>query len=125
MKPAKRRELVREIRQAYQLNELRTCGLIGITRWSNRYQSRRDPQTELRVRLRGSSFHANPLRLSETDGHVAARRLACKHQACLPTLPRRRAGATDEEESQESGPNADQACRSELSESTVEHGLRE
>jgi putative transposase len=52
MKPAKRRELVREIRQAYQLNELRTCELIGITRWSNRYQSRRDPQTELRVRLR-------------------------------------------------------------------------
>ena len=52
MKPAKRRELVREIRQAYKLNELRACGLIRITRWSNRYQSRRDPQTELRVRLR-------------------------------------------------------------------------
>jgi putative transposase len=43
---------VREIRQAYQLNESRACGLIGITRWSNRYQSRRDPQAELRVRLR-------------------------------------------------------------------------
>jgi putative transposase len=43
---------VREIRQAYKLNELRACGLIQITRWSNRYQSRRDPQTELRVRLR-------------------------------------------------------------------------
>jgi len=43
---------VREIRQAYELNELRACGLIGITRWSNRYQSRRDPQAELRVRLR-------------------------------------------------------------------------
>jgi len=43
---------VREIRQAYQLNELRACGLMRITRWSNRYQSRRDPQTELRVRLR-------------------------------------------------------------------------
>jgi putative transposase len=25
---------------------------MGITRWTNRYQSRRDPQTELRVRLR-------------------------------------------------------------------------
>jgi putative transposase len=43
---------VREIREAYQLNELRACGLVRITRWSNRYQSRRDPQTELRVRLR-------------------------------------------------------------------------
>jgi putative transposase len=48
LKPAKRRELVREIRQAYELNELRACGLIGITRWTNRYQSRRDPPTELR-----------------------------------------------------------------------------
>jgi hypothetical protein len=51
LKPAKRRELVREIRQAYRLNELRACGLMRITRWSNRYQSRRDPQTELPVRL--------------------------------------------------------------------------
>jgi hypothetical protein len=25
---------------------------MRITRWSNRYQSRRDPQNELRVRLR-------------------------------------------------------------------------
>jgi len=44
--------LVRGIREAYQLNELRACGLIGITRWSNRYQSRRDPQDALRQRLR-------------------------------------------------------------------------
>ena len=52
MKPAKRRELVREIRQAYRLNESRACGLMRITRWSNRYESRRDLQAELRVRLR-------------------------------------------------------------------------
>ena len=52
MKPAKRRELVRRLRQAYQLSEKRACGLMRITRWSNRYQSRRDPQTELRIRLR-------------------------------------------------------------------------
>jgi putative transposase len=44
--------LVSEIRQEYQLSEKRACGLIGITRWINRYQSRRDPQTELRMRLR-------------------------------------------------------------------------
>ena len=47
-----RRELVRGIRQAYQLNESRACGLVGITRWINRYQSRRDPQDELRQRIR-------------------------------------------------------------------------
>jgi hypothetical protein len=52
LKPAKRRGLVREIRQAYQLNESRACGLVRIARGSNRYQSRRDPQGELRMRLR-------------------------------------------------------------------------
>jgi len=40
------------VRQAYQLSERRACGLIGITRWSNRYESRRDPQDQLRLRLR-------------------------------------------------------------------------
>jgi putative transposase len=34
------------------LSEKRACGLIGITRWINRYQSRRDPQLDLRMRLR-------------------------------------------------------------------------
>jgi putative transposase len=52
LKPAARRELVSQIRQGYQLSENRACGLIGITRWINRYQSQRDPQTELRMRLR-------------------------------------------------------------------------
>ena len=47
-----RRQLVGEVRQAYGLSERRACGLIGITRWSNRYQSRRDPQLDLRLRLR-------------------------------------------------------------------------
>ena len=40
------------MRQAYQFSENRACGLIGITRWSNRYQSRRDSQPALRLRLR-------------------------------------------------------------------------
>jgi putative transposase len=44
--------LVRVIREAYQLSENRACGLVGITRWINRYQSRRDPQDDLRQRLR-------------------------------------------------------------------------
>lgn len=43
---------MRGIRQAYQLNESRAGGLVGITRWINRYQSRRDPQDELRQRIR-------------------------------------------------------------------------
>jgi putative transposase len=44
--------LVREVRQAYQLSANRACGLMRITRWLNGYQSRRAPQTELRIRLR-------------------------------------------------------------------------
>ena len=52
LKPAVRRELVRQVRQVYRLSERRACGLFGITRWTNRYQSRRDPQTELGMRLR-------------------------------------------------------------------------
>jgi putative transposase len=43
---------VSRIRQDYQLSENRACGLIGITRWINRYQSRRDPQDGLRMRIR-------------------------------------------------------------------------
>ena len=43
---------MRGIRQAYVLNESRACGLVGITRWINQYRSRRDPQDELRQRLR-------------------------------------------------------------------------
>ena len=43
---------MRGIRQAHELSENRACGLVGITRWSNRYQSCRDPQDQLRQRLR-------------------------------------------------------------------------
>jgi len=43
---------VSDIRLTYRLSEKRACGLVGITRWINRYQSRRDPQDELRQRLR-------------------------------------------------------------------------
>ena len=43
---------MRQVQQAHQLSEQRACGLIGITRWSNRYQSRKDSQMALRLRLR-------------------------------------------------------------------------
>jgi putative transposase len=52
LKPAARRQLVSHAREAYRLSEKRACGLMGITRWSNRYRSRRDPQDELRLRMR-------------------------------------------------------------------------
>ncbi len=40
------------MRQAYGVSEKRACELIGITRWTNRYRSRRDGQADLRMRLR-------------------------------------------------------------------------
>ncbi len=43
---------MQHVRQAYRLSERRACGLMGITRWTHRYQSQRDPQNELRQRLR-------------------------------------------------------------------------
>ena len=46
LKPASRSQLVSEMLQRHGLSERRACGPIGITRWSNRYQSRRDPQSE-------------------------------------------------------------------------------
>jgi len=52
LRPEARRQLVSEMRQRHELSEKRACGLIGITRWTNRYQSRRDPQSELRMSLR-------------------------------------------------------------------------
>ena len=52
MKPAARRELVAKVRKAHHFSEMRACGLIGITRRINRYQSRCDRQAELRMRLR-------------------------------------------------------------------------
>ncbi len=48
-----RRELVSSVRQAYGVSEKRACELIGITRWTNRYRSRRDGQADLRMRLQG------------------------------------------------------------------------
>jgi transposase InsO family protein len=52
LKPAVRRELVKGVRDAYQLSEKRACGLLRITRWSNRYQSRKDSQAAQQLRLR-------------------------------------------------------------------------
>jgi len=109
MKPAKRRELVREIRQAYQLNELRACGLIRITRWSNGYQSRCDPQTELRVRLRD---------LASTRIRYGYRRLTVMLRREGWHVNTKRVYRLYREEGLE-------LRRSELSEPTVEHGLRE
>jgi putative transposase len=52
VKPATRRDVVRHLQGAYAVGERRACHATGFRRSSQRYRSRRDPQTELRIRLR-------------------------------------------------------------------------
>ena len=52
MKPAVRRDVVRHLQGAYAVGERRACHATGFRRSSQRYRPRRDPQTELRIRLR-------------------------------------------------------------------------
>jgi putative transposase len=47
-----RRDVVRHLQGAYGIGERRACKATGFHRSSQRYRSRRDPQTELRLRLR-------------------------------------------------------------------------
>ena len=46
------RVLLREVQVAYRVAERRACRVLGFSRTTNRYQSRRNPRAELRVRLR-------------------------------------------------------------------------
>jgi transposase InsO family protein len=52
VKPAGKRNVARWAEQAFQLSERHACRLISIDRSTRRYQSRSDPQTALRRRLR-------------------------------------------------------------------------
>jgi putative transposase len=52
VRPAVRREIVRHLQQVYNVCERRACKAAGFHRSSQRYQSRGDPQTELRIRLK-------------------------------------------------------------------------
>jgi putative transposase len=52
VKPSRRRSVVRHLRTAYDVSERRACGATGFARSSQRYTSRRDPQTALRMRLK-------------------------------------------------------------------------
>jgi putative transposase len=61
-----KRVLVQEVRVANRVAERRACRVLGFARSSFRYQSRRDPRAELRVRLRdlaASRVHYGYVRL--------------------------------------------------------------
>ncbi len=52
VKPVRRREVVRHYQDVFEVSERRACRAMGFGRASHRYQSRRDPAEELRVRLK-------------------------------------------------------------------------
>jgi putative transposase len=52
VKPVRRREVVRHYQAAFALSERRACRAMGFGRASHRYQSRRDPVVEIRMRLK-------------------------------------------------------------------------
>ena len=70
--PAVRRDVVSVLRGAYQVSERRACQATGFHRSSQRYRSRRDPQTELRLRLR--DLAASRVRYGYRRLHVLLRR---------------------------------------------------
>jgi putative transposase len=52
LRPAVRRDVVAHLRVAYDVSERRACKTTGFERSSQRYRTRRDPQTALRIRLK-------------------------------------------------------------------------
>ena len=52
VRPALRRDAVAVLRNSYQVSARRTCSAMGFHRSAQRYRSRREPQVELRMRLR-------------------------------------------------------------------------
>lgn len=52
VKPVRRREVVRHYQDVFEVSERRACRAMGFGRASHRYQSRRDPEVELRMRLK-------------------------------------------------------------------------
>jgi putative transposase len=52
VRPALRRDVVAVLQGSYRVSERRACSAMGFHRSAQRYRSRRDPQVELRMRLR-------------------------------------------------------------------------
>ena len=124
LKPAKRRELVRQVRQAYQLSESVLAGLCAslVGRIVTRAVAIPRPSYASGCGIwpaRGSGT------VSKTDGDAAARRLARKYKTRLPAVSRGSAASTDEGADQECGASANHASRSHFCEPALEHGLYE
>ena len=72
MTPSRRRRGVDQLRMAYQVSERRACRATGFHRSTQRYRARRDPQLELRMRLK--ELAAARVRYGYRRLHVLLRR---------------------------------------------------
>lgn len=72
VKPSRRRNVVSHLRAAYDISERRACKVTGFPRTTQRYRSRRDPQIELRMRLK--ELAAARVRYGYRRLHVLLRR---------------------------------------------------
>lgn len=72
MKPARRRHVVEHLQGAYEVSQRRACRATGFDRGSHRHQSRRDPQTELRIRL--NDLAASRVRYGYRRLHILLKR---------------------------------------------------
>jgi putative transposase len=86
VRPALRRDVVAVLRDSYRVSERRACSAMGFHRSAQCYRSRRDPQVELRMRLRDLAAVAGPVRLSPSARAAAARGLAGEPQTRPPAL---------------------------------------
>lgn len=80
-----RRDLVGVFQGTYQVSERRTCSAMGFGRSSHRYQSRRDPQVALRMRMK--DLAAVRVRYGASTVHWLdpnKRRPWCRRTGCGP-----------------------------------------
>jgi putative transposase len=70
--PSRRQSVVDQLRTAYRVSERRACRATGFHRSTQRYRTKRDPQVELRMRLK--ELAAARVRYGYRRLHVLLRR---------------------------------------------------
>jgi len=96
LKPARKRELLWELLEDYEISERRACRLLVLHWLVCRYESRKKDDRALRMRLKELTYSRPRYGLPGADRVAVAGRVACEPQAHLPDLRRGRALGADE-----------------------------